>query len=172
MGRRPTGFAIPHICEPGEFGEFRSGQHAGLVDDHCRARWKIEPCAGWSGEAVLNQEYVECVRCDPGLLGQHFGGGGGGRHPEHDPACGFNLGDCWCQRGCLPGAGRADDQHDVGVARDCARGGGLGDVQLLRAADDRVGILAAVTREAPIDPVDQGLFLIEDRLAGQGAVGD
>ncbi len=121
---------------------------------------------------MLNQQFVECVRRDAGFLGEHFGCGGGGCDSEHQPAFGLNLGDCWCQRGCLPGTGRADDQHDVGVACDSARGGGLGDVQFLRTADDRVGIVGAVTREAPIDPVDQGLFLIEDRLGGHGAVCD
>ena len=59
---------------------------------HCCARWQVESCAGSSGEAVLNQEFVECVCRDAGFVGEHFGGGGGGRDPEHDPAFGLKLG--------------------------------------------------------------------------------
>ena len=141
----------PLVCEPSERSEFRGGQHPGLVDDHCYARWQVEPCAGSSAEVVLDQEFVECVRRDPGLLGQHFGRGGGGCHPKQHPALGLNLGDCWRQRGFLPGAGRADDQHDVGVACDCACGGGLGDVQFLRTppmTESGLSVLSRVRRRS------------------------
>ncbi len=83
--------------------------------------------AGVAVELVLDEELVERVGVEAGLLGEHLRRRRGRGDTEHDPAVRVELVDAGSQRGGLAGAGRSDDQHQLLVAGDRRRGLGLAD---------------------------------------------
>ncbi len=125
---------------------------------------------GWAGQAVFDEELVDRVSRDAGLSGEDLGGGGGGGDSEHGPTIGAELIDGGGEGGGLAGAGRSDDEDDVGMPRCRGRRVGLPDTQCPLGAVGGVGVVGAVVDEAPVDPVDEGGFLVEDRLGRERTV--
>ena len=95
--------------------------------------------AGWTVEAVLDEELVERVRGQSSLFGQHLGCCCRWRDSEHRSAFGAELRDCWRECGGLAGSGGADDQDEVRCAGDGGCSLGLCGVQRTGAAGDGFG---------------------------------
>ena len=74
------------------------------------------------------------------------------------------------ERGGFAGAGRPDNEHDVGVPRHRTRRPGLGCIHGAGRLVEGVGVVEPVEQQAPVHPPDQRLFLIQDRLRGQGPI--
>ena len=72
----------------------------------------------------------------------------------------------------LPVPAGTDDEDEIGVAGDGARGVGLGQGHVDVAAVDGGGIVGAVVFEAAVGPLDERPLLVEDRLGGQRTVDD
>ncbi len=167
--RDPPAFQVGQI---GEFGEFGGRHHAGLVDDHRGADREVVAVVGWTVETVFDQQLVERVGHQPGLVGQHLGRRRRRGDAEHGSPISAQLGDGRSEGGGLAGAGRADDEHDVGRAGDSGRGFGLGGVEVQSAASHGLRFVDAVVGQTTVDPVDQRRLLVEDRLGRERTVDD
>ncbi len=107
--------SIGQLCE---FGELLGGGHAGFVDDERRSRRQVVAMVRRPLGGVFDEELVERVGHDAGLLLQHLGRTGGRRDPEHSSTVGAQLGDDGAEGGGLAGAGGPDDEDELLVASD------------------------------------------------------
>ena len=146
-------------------GELLGREHPGFVDDHGGADGEVVAVVGRPVEGVLDEQLVDRVGGDAGLLRQHLGAGGRRGDAEHGAAVGAEVLDGGAQCGGLAGAGGADDEDEIGVAGDGARGVGLGQGHVDVAAVDGGGIVGAVVFEAAVGPLD------ERPLPGRGSLG-
>lgn len=65
------------VGERGEVGELRRGQHSRFVDDDGGAGGQeVARVGDAAGLRVLDEELVDSVRGDAGLLAKHLGGSG------------------------------------------------------------------------------------------------
>ena len=84
-----------------------------------------------------------------------------GRHRTR-AAVGSELFDRGGEGGGLAGAGRADDEDEVGVTGDRCRGLGLGPGEFDPGPVDGVGGVDAVSGHAALGPGEEAFFLGED----------
>ncbi len=154
-----------------EFGELRCRHHPGLVDDDGRPGGQVVLVIRWPVEAMLDEQLVERVGGDAGLVLQYLGCGGRRCDAEDRSTLRSELRDGWPECGGLAGAGWSDDQHELRVASDSGGGFGLGDVQVDIAAVDRCWIDQVVGRDPARCPFEECQLLVEDRLGGEGSIG-
>ena len=164
------------VGERCEFGELRRGGHSRFVDDEGRAGGQVVAVVGWTVAAVLDEQLVERVGDDAGLVLEHLGSSSGRRHAEHWSTGGSQLGDSGSECGGLAGAGGTDDEDELLVAGDSGCCVGLGDVEIDVGEVDCCGLDVAAEGEAVFGPIEQIVFLVEDGLGGQrpvdGRLGD
>ena len=103
---------------------------------------------------------------------EHLGRGRRRGDTEHGPPVGAELGDGRREGGGLAGAGRADDEHDVGVPATAAAPSAWAGFRSSPLRVTACRFVDAVVGEPTVDPVDQCRFLVEDRLCGERTVDD
>ena len=95
---------------------------------------------------------------------------GRGGDAEHGPAVGAELGDGRGEGGGLAGAGRADDEHEIGVPATAPAASAWAAFSSMRLRVAGGWFVGAVVGEATVGPGDEGGFLVEDRLGGERPV--
>lgn len=125
--------------ESNELVEGAGAAHAGLVDDDRRAGRQLVAVVGLPC-APLVEQLGDGVGGHAGLVAQHLGGLGGGRHAEEGPPLAAKVLDGAAEGRRLARAGRADHENEPIVACDRRGGVGLQDVEAVPVeAGRRVG---------------------------------
>ena len=121
-------------------------------------------------EAVFDEELVEGVGGDTGLVFEYLGCSGRRGDAEDGSPVGSELGDGGSEGGGLAGAGGADDEDELLVTGHAGRGVGLGDVEVDVGSVDRCGFDVAAGVETTFGPVEEVVLLVEDGLRRQRPV--
>jgi hypothetical protein len=122
---------------------------------------------GWTVAAVLEEQLVERVGDDTGLVLEHLGSSGGRRHAEYWSTGGPQLSDCGAECRGLARAGGTDDENELLVAGDSGRCVGLGDVEIDVGEVDCCRLDVTAKGEAMLGPIEQIMLLVEDGLGRQ-----
>ena len=119
---------------------------------------------------MFDEELVDRVGIDTGLDRQHLRRSRRGGDTEHRSAVDLEVADGGFERGGLAGPGGADDQHQPATAGDGCGGFGLRAGQRPAGVFDGGPLIGAAGGGALFGPVDQGVFLVEDRLGGERTI--
>ncbi len=149
----------PAIGEVGELCQARCRNHGRLVHHHRGPCGKVVAVVRRTLQAVLDEEPVEGVRGQPGVIAEYFSGRGRRGYAKHRPSLGAQLLDGRSERSGLAGARRPHDQDQLAAPRD--RGGhfALGAGEIVVSVDAEV---LAASGEASVGPVHQALLLGQD----------
>ncbi len=152
--------------ELGEAVQVRGGEHAGFVDDECRASGEL-PFGAWSlGTGPLVEQLGDRIGAHAGLAFQHLRRFGSGSNTEHLAAVSFKVGHGCTKHGGLAGTGGADDHDERIMSSDGGRCLGLQQVESITLDGPRRLRLV----ELGVDRPGKDRFLLGDHLVA-GDVG-